>query len=156
MRGAMHHKGEVAFTVLPGQGVVVLPMSRRHVAPSSSDKRVTSGNPGLDAMTQGGLRAGSSTLVSGATGTGKTLLASEFITAGAAHGEQVLLLAYEESREQIQRNSTGWAMTSSASSGPGCCTSWRARRRWPVLTTILSRFSISFAISDRRGSPSTA
>ena len=108
MRGAMHHKGEVAFTVLPGQGVVVLPMSRRHVAPSSSDARVTSGNPGLDAMTQGGLRAGSSTLVSGATGTGKTLLASEFIAAGAARGEQVLLLTYEESREQLQRNSRGW------------------------------------------------
>lgn len=107
MCGAMHHRGEVAFTVLPGRGVVVLPMSRLHVAPSAPQARVTSGNSALDAMTEGRFRAGCSTLVSGATGTGKTSLASRFIAADAARGQQLLLLANEESREHLKRNSAG-------------------------------------------------
>jgi circadian clock protein KaiC len=48
------------------------------------------------------------TLVSGATGTGKTLTVSQFLTGGAANGERCLLLAFEESRDQLVRNATGW------------------------------------------------
>ena len=49
-------------------------------------------------------------LVSGPTGTGKTLLTTEFLTAGAREGQRCLLLAYEESREQLFRNARGWGL----------------------------------------------
>ena len=108
MRGSMHRKGDYPFTVLPGQGVVVLPLSGVTLASGSSDVRVTSGNAGLDELCHGGFFRDSITLVSGATGTGKTLLATEFLAGGATMGERVLLLAYEESPDQIFRNATGW------------------------------------------------
>jgi circadian clock protein KaiC len=108
MRGSMHRKGDYPFTVLPGQGVVVLPLSGVTLASGSSNERVTSGNRGLDDLCHGGFFRDSITLVSGATGTGKTLLATEFLAGGADAGEDVLLLAYEESPEQIFRNAAGW------------------------------------------------
>jgi circadian clock protein KaiC len=46
--------------------------------------------------------------VSGATGTGKTLTVAQFLQGGAANGEKCLLLAFEESRDQLVRNATGW------------------------------------------------
>ncbi len=108
MRGAMHHKGEVAFTVLPGQGVVVLPMPRQLDVPAAPPARVPAGSPGVDTLLGGGLFSGSTTLVSGAAGTGKTLMATEFIAAGLARGEPAMLLAFEESYGQVLRNAAGF------------------------------------------------
>ena len=108
MRGAMHLKGEVPFTVLPGQGVVVLPILEPAQAPNTFDERVTTGNAGLDELTHGGWYRDASVLVSGPTGAGKTLMATEFVTGGLARGERVLLVSYEETREQVLRNARGW------------------------------------------------
>lgn len=107
MRGAMHHKGDVPFTVVPGQGLVVLPVRPPSDA-SGSDERVGFGNPGLDEMTGGGLFRGSCALAAGPTGVGKTLLAMDFLAAGCARGERGVLFAYEETREQVLRNARGW------------------------------------------------
>jgi len=109
MRGAMHHKGEVAFTVLPGRGVVVLPLARRPVAERSAPVRVTAGDDELDGMLDGGLLSPSSVLLSGPTGTGKSTLATQLLAAGGHAGERGLLLAFEESHDQVLRNaaSTG-------------------------------------------------
>ena len=104
MRGAMHHKGDVGFTVVPGQGLVVLPVSAPHVEQHRGSERVSSGNAGLDRLTHGGLLRGSSTLLSGPTGTGKTLLATQFAAQGAASGERALVIAYEETPEQVRTN----------------------------------------------------
>ena len=104
MRGAMHHKGDCGFTIVPGQGLVVLPVTAPHQAPNVHDERVSFGNAGLDRLTHGGLMRGSTALLSGPTGTGKTLLATQFAADGAANGEPVLLVAYEETREQVYRN----------------------------------------------------
>jgi circadian clock protein KaiC len=104
MRGAMHHKGDVGFTVVPGQGLVVLPITAPHQDPRAGGERVSSGNAGLDRMTHGGLLRGSSSLLSGPTGTGKTLLATQFAAEGAASGERVLVIAYEETPEQVLAN----------------------------------------------------
>jgi circadian clock protein KaiC len=104
MRGAMHHKGDVGFTIVPGSGLVALPVTAPNPSANPGDERVSSGNPGLDRLTSGGLLRGSSTLLSGPTGTGKTLLATQFAADGAANGEGVLLVAYEETREQVHRN----------------------------------------------------
>ena len=103
MRGAMHHKGDVGFTVVPGQGLVVLPITAPHQDPQG-DQRVPSGNAGLDRMTHGGLLRGSSSLLSGPTGTGKTLLATQFAAQGASSGERALVIAYEETPEQVRAN----------------------------------------------------
>ncbi len=108
MRGAMHHKGDVPFTVVPGQGMVVLPVREPEQEANLLDERITTGDAELDRMTGGGLFRGSCTLVSGPTGTGKTLVATEFLQAGADAGEKVVLFAYEETREQVLRNARGW------------------------------------------------
>jgi circadian clock protein KaiC len=107
-RGCSHQKGEYPFTILPGTGIVVIPLSAMELQQKSSDVRITSGNKELDKMCGGGFFRDSIILVSGATGNGKTLMATEFIAGGAKHGERCLLLAFEESREQLIRNATGW------------------------------------------------
>ena len=76
----------------------------------SSELRVTSGNSMLDTMCGGGIFRDSIILVSGATGTGKTLMVTEFIAGGYNQGERCLLLAFEESREQLYRNAKGWGI----------------------------------------------
>lgn len=104
MRGAMHHKGDVPFTIVPGEGLIVLPVTAPQARPNPERRRIPTGNPGLDELTHGGLFASSSTLISGPTGTGKTLLATQFAAAGAESGETVLFLAYEETRDQVIAN----------------------------------------------------
>jgi circadian clock protein KaiC len=108
MRGAMHRKGEYPFTVLPGKGVVVIPLSVMSLTQRSSHERLSSGNDEIDAMTSGGFFRDSIVLASGATGTGKTLMVTEFMARGCESGDRCLLLAYEESRDQIFRNAAGW------------------------------------------------
>jgi circadian clock protein KaiC len=76
----------------------------------SSDIRISSGNGELDEMCGGGFFRDSIILASGATGTGKTLLTTEFIAGGVKGGERCLLFAFEESREQLFRNARGWGM----------------------------------------------
>ena len=107
-RGCSHQKGEYPFTILPGEGIVVIPLSAMELQQKSSDIRITSGNADLDRMCGGGFFRDSIILVSGATGNGKTLMATEFIAGGVKNGERCLLLAFEESREQLIRNATGW------------------------------------------------
>lgn len=107
-RGTNHRKGEFPFTILEDAGIVVLPLVSGGREEGSTDIRVTSGNPELDEMCGGGFMRDSVTLVSGATGTGKTLTVTHFLAGGALAGEKVLLFAFEESREQLFRNARGW------------------------------------------------
>jgi len=109
-RGASHRKGEYPFTITPKDGIIGLPLSEIGLDQKSSDTRITSGVPELDKMCGDGFFRDSVLLVSGATGTGKTLLTTHFIAGGAATGEKCLLLAFEESREQLIRNAQGWGV----------------------------------------------
>jgi circadian clock protein KaiC len=61
-------------------------------------------------MCGGGFFRDSIILVSGPTGTGKTLITTEFLAAGDKAGERCLLFAFEESREQLFRNAAGWGV----------------------------------------------
>src|SRR4029078_56027 len=106
-RGTDHQKGEFPFTVLPREGIVVIPLSAIELKQKSSDVRISSGNGALDAICGGGVFRDSVILVSGATGTGKTLMSTEFIAGGVTNGERCLLLGFEERREQLFRNATG-------------------------------------------------
>ncbi len=109
-RGTGHQKREFPFTVLSGEGIVVIPLSSIELKQKSSDIRISSGNAELDEMCGGGFFRDSIILASGATGTGKTLLMTEFIAGGVKNGERCLLFAFEESREQLFRNASGWGM----------------------------------------------
>lgn len=109
-RGTVHQKGEYPFTIIPQQGVVVIPLSAMELKQKSSNLRITSGQSELDHMCGGGFFRDSIILVSGATGTGKTLMATKFLHAGAAQGEKSLFFGFEESREQLFRNADGWGI----------------------------------------------
>jgi circadian clock protein KaiC len=107
-RGTSHQKGEFPFTVVSGRGILAIPLSSMELKQKSSNVRITSGNDELDRMCGGGFFRDSIILASGATGTGKTLITTEFLNGGAKHGERSLLFAFEESREQLFRNAVGW------------------------------------------------
>jgi circadian clock protein KaiC len=107
-RGCDHQKGEFPFTIVPNGGVIVIPLSAMQLSMRSSSVRISSGNKDLDDMCGGGFFRDSVTLVSGATGTGKTLTVTQFLQGGATNGERCLLLAFEESRDQLIRNANGW------------------------------------------------
>ncbi|RYY39044.1 MAG: circadian clock protein KaiC [Chitinophagaceae bacterium] len=109
-RGSPHTTGEQPFVIDAGIGVHIIPLTRLELTQKSSQRRVTSGNDKLDEMCGGGYFKGSIVLVSGATGTGKTLTVTEFVRGGFEKGERVLFLAYEESHEQLLRNAKGWGV----------------------------------------------
>ena len=109
-RGANHRKGEFPFTVMPGEGIIVIPLSEIQLEQKSDKTRITSGNAELDTMCSGGLCRDSILLISGATGCGKTLITTEYI-AGVDYNkteERSMLFAFEESRDQLFRNASGW------------------------------------------------
>lgn len=110
MRGSRHVEGEVPITMVDRQGIAAVPLSSLRLEQQSSTKRVTSGNAELEKMTSGGFFRDSVTLVSGATGTGKTLLVTNFLAGGVVAGERALLVGYEESRGQLFRNARGWGV----------------------------------------------
>jgi circadian clock protein KaiC len=109
-RGTDHQKGEWPFTIVPGEGIVVLPLSALELKQKSSDARVSSGCAELDKMCGGGFFRDSIILVSGPTGTGKTLITTQYLAAGDRNNERCLLFAFEESREQLFRNAAGWGV----------------------------------------------
>ncbi len=109
-RGTSHDKGEFPFTISSKKGIVVIPLSGIRLDQRSSNVRISTGREELDEMCGGGYFRDSIILVSGATGTGKTLMGTEFISGGTANGEKCLLLAFEESRDQLFRNAAGWGI----------------------------------------------
>ena len=108
-RGAKHQNGEYPFTI-SDKGIEVIPLSAITLEMLSTDKRISSGNKELDQMCGGGFFRDSILLANGATGTGKTLMATTFISEGCRQGKRGLILAFEESRSQMGRNAKGWGI----------------------------------------------
>lgn len=119
MRGGAHRRGEHLFTLLPGEGIVVVPVTIETIEHATSTRRLSSGVPGLDAMLDGGLLEKSLWLVAGATGTGKSLLAAHFVAGGVAAGQRCLLHSFEESRAQLVRNAAAWGLDFEAMEASG-------------------------------------
>jgi len=107
-RGSAHEKGENLFTIIPERAIVIIPLSAMDLKYRSSSVRVTSGIPKLDEMCGGGFYRDSIILVSGSIGAGKTLLVANFLNGVREKKERCLLVAFEESREQLFRNAKGW------------------------------------------------
>src|SRR5262249_55562158 len=85
-------------------GIDVLPVTSLRLDYDSSSERVSTGIDELDSMLDGGIYRGSTVLISGTAGTGKTSLAAHLALAAAEAGERCLYLAFEESPAQIVRN----------------------------------------------------
>jgi circadian clock protein KaiC len=103
-RGSMHGTNEYPF-LIDEDGFSVLPVTSLGLQSIASTARIPSGVERLDAMLGGkGFFRGSSILVSGTAGTGKSSLAGHFASETCRRGERVLYLAFEESPSQIMRN----------------------------------------------------
>lgn len=103
-RGSMHGTNEYPF-LIDESGFSVLPITSVGLAHAVSKDRISSGIPDLDAMLGNkGFFKGSSILVSGTAGTGKSSLSVNFSEAAAKRGEKVLYYSLEESPDQIVRN----------------------------------------------------
>lgn len=103
-RGIPHSTDEFPF-LIDRDGIWVLPLTSLGLNHDASDKRVSTGIKSLDEMLGGkGYFQGSSVLISGTAGTGKSSLAATFVNAACARGERALYFAFEESKRQICRN----------------------------------------------------
>jgi len=103
-RGSTHGTNEFPF-MIDDTGISVLPITSLGLMHKVTNARISSGIPRLDAMLGGkGYFRGSTILVSGTAGTGKTSIAGHFVDAACQRGEKALLFAFEESAGQIMRN----------------------------------------------------
>ncbi len=103
-RGALHGTNEFPF-LIGDAGLSVLPITSLGLNHTVSSERIATGIPRLDAMLGGrGFFRGSSILLTGTPGTGKTIVSANFAQAAARRGERVLFFSFEESPNQIIRN----------------------------------------------------
>jgi circadian clock protein KaiC len=103
-RGTAHGTNEYPFLIDEG-GFSVLPVTSLGLQHVASQERISSGIPRLDTMLGGeGFYRGTTVLVSGTAGTGKTSLATHFVDAACRRGERCLYFSFEESPGQMIRN----------------------------------------------------
>jgi circadian clock protein KaiC len=103
-RGSLHGTNEFPF-LIGDTGIGVLPITSLGLNHKVSNERILTGIPRLDAMVGGrGFFRGSSILLTGTPGTGKTSVAACFAQAAARRGDRVLFFSFEESPNQITRN----------------------------------------------------
>jgi circadian clock protein KaiC len=103
-RGTKHGADEYPF-LIDERGMSILPLTSLQLQHTVSNERVSSGVPDLDEMLEGkGYFRGSSVLITGTAGSGKTTLAASFVDAACRRGERCLYIDFEESRDQVARN----------------------------------------------------
>jgi circadian clock protein KaiC len=103
-RGTVHGTNEYPF-LIDETGFSVLPITSLGLRHEASDERISTGVPRLDIMLGGeGVYRGSSVLISGTAGTGKTSLSAHFADSTCRRGEHCLYAAFEESESQLIRN----------------------------------------------------
>lgn len=103
-RGSHHGTNEYPF-LIDRDGITVLPVTSLLLQHEAPVERISTGLPELDAMLGGkGYYRGSTVLLSGSAGTGKTTMAAQFVNAACARGETCLYFLFEESPQQMLRN----------------------------------------------------
>jgi len=103
-RGSVHGTNEYPF-LIDSDGISVLPVTSLKLQGKVVTQRIGTGIPSLDLMFGGkGIFKGSSMLITGTAGTGKTSIAASFANASCERNERCLYFAFEESADQIVRN----------------------------------------------------
>jgi len=108
-RGHDFQMGRHSFRIVDGLGIqmyrrVQAPRSRDRAAAYDTSTRVSTGVPGLDPAVNGGYFLGSTTVVSGISGVGKSVMALQYVAEGARCGEKTLMFSIDEQVPQILRN----------------------------------------------------
>lgn len=110
-RGQDFQMGRHTFRIVDGRGLHVYrrvqaprKASRDRAAAFDPNTRLPSGIPGLDELLNGGYFVGSTTVVAGISGVGKSVMGLQFIAEGARRGERSLMLSLDEQVEQMMRN----------------------------------------------------
>jgi len=102
-RGSLHGTNEYPFLITE-RGLVVVPITSVGLTYEASDERISSGIPRLDEMLAGGIYRGSSVMISGTAGTGKTSIGALMVNSSCERGEKALFFSFEESPDQLARN----------------------------------------------------
>jgi circadian clock protein KaiC len=102
-RGSLHGTNEYPF-LIGSKGMSVLPITSLELQHTVSSARLGSGIDRLDHMLGGGVFRGSSVMVTGGAGAGKTTLAATYALAACRRGERALFVSFEESQPQVIRN----------------------------------------------------
>lgn len=103
-RGSAHGADKHPF-MIDETGLSLLPITSAGLSHSVTEEKISSGIDRFDTMLGGdGFYRGSSILVSGSAGTGKSSVAATFASSACSGGERTLYFAFEESSDQIQRN----------------------------------------------------
>jgi circadian clock protein KaiC len=126
-RGTSHGADEYPF-LIDERGMSILPLSALQLQHKVWNERVSSGIPDLDKMLEGqGYYRGTSILVTGTAGSGKTSVAAAFIDAACRRGERCLFIDFEESRDQVARNMKSVGLSLNRWAGNGLLTheAWR-------------------------------
>jgi len=126
-RGTSHGADEYPF-LIDECGMSILPLSALQLQHKVWNERVSSGIPDLDKMLEGqGYYRGTSILVTGTAGSGKTSVSAAFVDAACRRGERCLFIDFEESRDQVARNmkSIGLNLKRWAKSGLLTHEAWR-------------------------------
>ncbi|HOI13175.1 MAG TPA: circadian clock protein KaiC [Methanoculleus sp.] len=104
-RGSAHGTNEYPFLITPENGITIMPVTTLGLMHEVLDEHIPTGIPRLDTMLGGeGYYRGSSILVSGTPGTGKTSIAATFAEAACRRNERCIYFTFEESPGQIIRN----------------------------------------------------
>ena len=111
-RGHDFQMGRHTFRIVDGRGLEVYRRvqapsrkpSRDEAAAFDATTRITTGVPGLDALVNGGYFLGSTTVTSGISGVGKSVMGLQYLAEGARHGQRSLMLSLDEQVPQIIRN----------------------------------------------------
>ncbi|MFC5511619.1 ATPase domain-containing protein [Massilia jejuensis] len=107
-RGQDFIGGSHTMRIEPGVGVHVYRRAQSRPLTSeiqpTSEERLSTGSPAIDKMMDGGIYKGSVTLVSGISGTGKTVLSVQFLTNAIREGHKTLLVSLDEHQAQLTRN----------------------------------------------------
>jgi circadian clock protein KaiC len=126
-RGTSHGANEYPF-LIDERGMSILPLSALQLQHKVWNERVSSGIPDLDKMLEGqGYYRGTSILVTGTAGSGKTSVSAAFIDAACRRGERCLFIDFEESRDQVARNMKSIGLNLNRWAGNGLLTheAWR-------------------------------